>query len=658
MSTVIYKEIIPPTGATRCAAAFFTHLQNAYDLPDLLLARSTRIEIYTPRVSKTSDSSTSAADFSCRLELIAAYPLNGVVESLAVLRSRTPDIQRDSLLLTFRDAKLCVLDWDETEHCIRTSSLHYLEGLSSMKEARVVFPMPPKVLADPQGRCAAVLCFDHQLVMLPALEADNLIVWNRRSLEGCHCQAGLQSVRDAAFLYGYTQPTVLVLHEPEPTWVGRYRDKKDTCALVAISLSLRRQRYTKLWSADALPSTSFAILALPDRPAALVLSMNHIMYYSQGQSSAVAVNSFAFPGILPPKLEFNLQVEAPHLTAARLARELAINMHPENGQQLAVHVKPDAPAEERLKVVPASNTVVASDACTLGDSLVFIASWSGDSLLMHYSSETASDSSTESASKRQRVEGEDSTAGIASTDKAIDPNAAPKVQLKVLDSLHSFGPVRYMLHLDTSTEPSSSAQDEAIDPNAIDPKAAPKVQLKVLDSLHSFGPIRDMLHLNTSNCLRVTDPNAAPKVQLKVLDSLHSFGPVRDMLHLDTSTGPSSSAQDEAGERGGPTVYALTGQDRTGAVSILRQGLLPEVITEVPLSGVTGLWSIHHRQELMEDGDSNYHAYLLLSKDGMTTMVLQTGEELEEVTEKTDYRGHLMASSFCWGEEDRADPDM
>ena len=33
-------------------------------------------------------------------------------------------------------------------------------------------------------------------------------------------------------------------------------------------------------------------------------------------------------------------------------------------------------------------------------------------------------------------------------------------------------------------------------------------------------------------------------------------------------------------------------------------------------------------------GGAEYHAYLLLSKEGARTMVLETGEELQEVTDK------------------------
>ncbi len=34
---------------------------------------------------------------------------------------------------------------------------------------------------------------------------------------------GLREARDAVFLHGYTEPVLLLLHEPEPTWAGRLR---------------------------------------------------------------------------------------------------------------------------------------------------------------------------------------------------------------------------------------------------------------------------------------------------------------------------------------------------------------------------------------------------------------------------------------------------
>lgn len=49
-----------------------------------------------------------------------------------------------------RDAKLSVLDWDDSAHTIHTSSLHYFEGDPSLRMGRTVFPMGPKVVTDPQ----------------------------------------------------------------------------------------------------------------------------------------------------------------------------------------------------------------------------------------------------------------------------------------------------------------------------------------------------------------------------------------------------------------------------------------------------------------------------------------------------------------------------
>lgn len=47
---------------------------------------------------------TAAEDNTPRLEQVACYSLAGRVESLAVLRTRVPGLQRDALLLTFRRA--------------------------------------------------------------------------------------------------------------------------------------------------------------------------------------------------------------------------------------------------------------------------------------------------------------------------------------------------------------------------------------------------------------------------------------------------------------------------------------------------------------------------------------------------------------------------
>lgn len=65
--------------------------------------------------------------------------------------------------------------------------------------------------------------------------------------------------------------------------IARYRDRKDTCCLAALSLNLRRKRHPIIWSAKCLPSDSYCVMAVP-KGGVLVLSQSLIMYYTQVQA--------------------------------------------------------------------------------------------------------------------------------------------------------------------------------------------------------------------------------------------------------------------------------------------------------------------------------------------------------------------------------------
>lgn len=125
----LHAQVHPPTGVTHCVSAYLTRVPHrpespVQDLPNVIIARSTQLEIYDVEALATSSgaapgspgdgegealASAAAAmpgSAGSRLRLIAEYPLAGVVETLAVLPSRSRSAQRDSLVLTFRDAKV------------------------------------------------------------------------------------------------------------------------------------------------------------------------------------------------------------------------------------------------------------------------------------------------------------------------------------------------------------------------------------------------------------------------------------------------------------------------------------------------------------------------------------------------------------------------
>ncbi|GIL66196.1 hypothetical protein Vafri_19806, partial [Volvox africanus] len=454
--------------------------------PNLIVVRINRLEVYNLRSSAVGGTATGTGAASAgvtstvgaatvggsgagtsggglsggaRLELVSSYHLHGVVESMAVLSGGQPG-RRDALLLAFREGKLSVLEWDPRVYTLRTSSMHYFEAdPAAQREGRAAVPLGPRVVTDPAGRCAAMsLCFS-QLALLPALEADPLeltpngggaVTVGNSYLLNLNKMMGIREVRDCVFLHGYTEPVLLLLHEPDPTWVGRLRERKDTCCLTAVSISLRLKRHTILWKMASLPYDCYKLLAVPYRPAVLVLSPNLLMICSQTSQYAAALNSNALPGEVPPPLVFDPAREPPATTAARLATEYALNVHPDcapaagrnatliadlevvaagagaawlspttailglqSGVLLAVHLQFEGPVDQRITAVrtgggPVASAMVgitmaaamrasaAAAGVTVGASsaiqsymsyrgpkgVIFLGSWSGDSVLM------------------------------------------------------------------------------------------------------------------------------------------------------------------------------------------------------------------------------------------------------------------------------------
>ncbi|KAL3135407.1 hypothetical protein ABBQ32_007589 [Trebouxia sp. C0010 RCD-2024] len=319
-------------------------------LPDVVIVRTNVLQIHRVRVPDIDIDGASLT--GSRLEQLASVPLAGLVESIAVLRGRSSS-QKDALLLTFRDAKLSVLDWDDNAHTIHTSSLHYFEGDPTLKMGRTVFPLGPKAVTDPQGRCAALLMFHTQLALLPAMETEGLeldLMMDDPYGEGVEgargapaelvsatvgnsyvvnlAKMGIKQVKDIVFLHKYNEPVLLVLHEVAPTWPARYRDSKDTMALAALSINVVHKRHPKIWDAAALPSDTFKLIPVPTG-GALALSQNMIMYFTQGGSSALVVNRYALPGKVPEKLDIDVEGEVlPAQLAAHHATIYPNNVHP------------------------------------------------------------------------------------------------------------------------------------------------------------------------------------------------------------------------------------------------------------------------------------------------------------------------------------------
>ena len=271
---------------------------------------------------------------AARLEVTAVVPLAGVPTGAAVLKGRTgpagahgggdggpaPPPARDALVLSFRDAKAVVLDWDPVACAPVPTSLHSFEGGGGGEEeegaagpalpavaadpggGRSVWPRPPSVAADPDGRLAAVSYYGTALALLPPVDADaldavlgggqggggdgaprptsvgNATLLDLATLPG---NLGIREVTCVSFAHRCAAPTLLVLHAATASWPGIARGAAggggpagntgtaaaggpDGAALVALALDpAGRVPPTPLWRVAGLPSVSRGLAPAP-----------------------------------------------------------------------------------------------------------------------------------------------------------------------------------------------------------------------------------------------------------------------------------------------------------------------------------------------------------------------------------------------------------
>ena len=367
MSYAMHKQVHPPTGVDHACAAYFTHPIGDGGPPNLVVTQANHLTVFAIRRERNSDAmsdlelgakAVAAAtgkdpalneNMDVSLEVVAEFDLHGTVGSLCALRRRfgAPRNQRDALLVAVRESKLSVVEFDPATQTLVNSSLHSWEtgvGSGGVPSAHRAAPLPPLAVADPEGRCGAVLLRAEggsRLALLPAVEGEvdddfvddededdddeaadalhsNPNANSGKSLRRTQSEIRsrgtaasvkasyvldlsrelkISGVRDVCFLHGYGEPTVLVLHEKKPTWAGRLALLNDTMVISAITLDLDNKRHTVIWRRANLPHSCYRLCAMPDPlGGALVLSQNFLMHESQESSRALALNPLAGGG--------------------------------------------------------------------------------------------------------------------------------------------------------------------------------------------------------------------------------------------------------------------------------------------------------------------------------------------------------------------------
>lgn len=646
MSFAAYKMLHGPTGIENCASGFIVHssadfasrippiqtddldsdLPHRRDIgpvPNLVVTAANVLELYVVRLQEDGSRDSRAPAEPKRgglmdglsgasLELVSHYRLHGNVESMAVLSIGVGDgsrrKRRDSIILAFQDAKISVLEFDDSTHGLHTSSMHCFEGPEwlHLKRGRESFARGPLVKVDPQGRCAGVLVYDLQMVILKAAQDGSALVGDDDSFgAGGAISARIESsyiinlrdldmkhVKDFIFVHGYIEPVMVILHERELTWAGRVAWKHHTCMISALSISTTMKQHPLIWSAINLPHDAYKLLAVPSPiGGVLVIGANSIHYHSQSASCALAVNNYAVPADSSqemPRSNFNVELDAANATW--LSTDVAL-LSTKTGELLLLTLVYDGRVVYRLDLSKSKASVLTSGIATIGNSLFFLGSRLGDSLLVQF------------------------TCGLG------------------------------------ASMPSSSLKEEVVDIE-VDPTPVKRMRT-------SSDALQDMVS-GEELSLYGSAPNNADSTQktfsFAVRDSLTNIGPLKDFsygLRMNADANATGIAKQSNYE-----LVCCSGHGKNGALCVLRQSIRPELITEVELPGCKGIWSVYHKNSRghasdfskMAADDNEYHAYLIISLEART-MVLETADLLTEVTESVDYfvQGRTIAAGNLFG---------
>lgn len=543
------------------------------------------------------------------LELVCHYKLHGNVESMAALSvgGVNSGRRRDSIILTFEDAKISILEFDDSIHGLRTSSMHCFEGPEwlHLRRGRESFARGPLVKVDPQGKCAAVLVYGLQMIILKAAEAGGLVGDDAFSAGGTVSariessyiislrELDMKHVKDFIFIHGYIEPVMVILHEREPTWAGRVSWKHHTCMISALSISTSLKQHPLIWSATNLPHDAYKLLPVPPPiGGVLVISANTIHYHSQSASCVLALNNFAVSDDSSQEMSrssFNVELDAANATW--LSNDVAM-LSTKTGELLLLTLVYDGRVVQRLDLSKSKASVLTSGITTIGNSLFFLGSRLGDSLLVQF------------------------TCGVGAS------MLPPGVKEEVGD-IEGEAPSAKRLR-----RSSSDALQDMVNGDEL--------------SLYGSGP-------NNAQSAQKT-------FSFAVRDSLINVGPLKDFSYgLRINADPNATG---IAKQSNYELVCCSGHGKNGALCVLQQSIRPEVITQESIPGCRGLWTVYHKNSRSHNTDSSkmaadddeFHAYLIISLE-TRTMVLQTVNNLEEVTENVDYyvQGSTIAAGNLFG---------
>lgn len=642
-----YTELTSPTAVTHSLSLNFT----SASANNLVIARTSLLQFFSLKNVLTEASHTISISDQARrasangpgsanllsgglqrgerasttkLVLIAQYELSGTVTSLARISIPSTKSGGEALLVSLRNAKVSLVEWDPERYGISTISIHLYERDDTQGN-----PWDPDLedqvsylIVDPRSRCAALKFGARHLAILPFHQhGDDLAMDDYDSdIDGdkpkptiSHAKStqdngtrdktpygasfvvsmlalepSLLHPRHLAFLYEYREPTFGILSSQIASSISLFPERHDTLSYTVITLDLEQRASTALLSVSNLPYDLSKVVPLgAPTGGALLIGDNELIHVDQaGKTNGVAVNGFAKTGTsfaLADQSDLRLRLEGAAIEPLGPdSSELLLIMA--TGELAIVGFRIDGRSVSGLTVrrvleQNGGGTLLAGPSCAscLGRGRMFVGSEDADSVVLGWSrrlDKLKRQRSTTEMEANEEVDISDVEDDIDDDDD--DLYAAPSTEKK------------------KEVVPTPATSDQTDD-----------YRFRAHDYLENFGPIRAV-----------------------------ALGKPPKALVNDNKTTTTTDDRE---------LLAAVGRGRAGALTTFRQAIDPYVLEQHLLPNVTRFFPVStfkSSEGLQRDRDS-FHNYILASttkteSDPRSAAYSLTSSGLKEVQD-TDF---------------------
>ena len=612
-----YTELTPPTAVTHAISLPLTNPT----ANDLVVAKTSLLQIFSLKTALTEVDTGANGKMSAReimqltdrrvldndgleqsflaadvvlqrsershttsLVLKAEYHLSGTITSLARIRTLNSNTGADCLLISFKDAKLSLVEWDPERHGLSTLSIHYYEREDL--QGGPWAPDPKRCInyltADPSSRCAALKFGKRNLAILPFKQAGDedlamddydpdfdserpepVSAANRTNGDTPPTQTPYSSSFvlplsalepslihpiHLSFLYEYREPTFGILFSSLAPTPALLHDRRDILSYTVFTLDLEQRASTTILSVSGLPYDLYKVIPLPlPVGGALLVGGNELIHVDQaGRTNGVGVNVFARQCTsfsLADQSDLEMKLEAcviEQLGAENGDMLIILN----TGELVILGFKRDGRSVSGLSVRRVSSDhggllveAQASCAVNLGRGRMFIGSEDANSLILSWSRKAPQ-------LARQRSSGGLSVEDDGDGEIFFDKDGTEEYD----DDLYSGAAPEPRRQSDAFPSTSGSATGDYM--------------FKVNDTMRNVAPMKDIV-----------------------------FG--RPVVPKDGEPGQNSEDVTTDLE-----LVVTTGCGRAGGVTILKREIEPKVIGRFEFPEARGIWSVRAKRPI------------------------------------------------------------